>query len=311
LAKLFGYDDGTGDNKDFEGPVGIPGFGAVINSASDIGKANGNGQGLGKIPPGLYIAFNDKPDDFFENHYEAEVDDVWKVNFDGTNRGNSEGKGMFGAWAGKSGDDPSGKANAKGNQGGGNPNCTNEGVTDNDPIKISGQVGVPYVVEDFTAVGSSCKVADPSQIQIQVTTPPPMPFVKNLNQGESFIPTTAETYTITASFQGQFETREVIVTASLPTFEVRSGTPPTNYITDFTTNIDLSASGNNNYNLGTIQSIDCGVFICTKDVTIDLLLTDGADPPGIGTYTTTYRVFDDDSPVKSTTITETIEVIQS
>ena len=89
---------------------------------------------------------------------------------------------MFGAVAGKSGE-PAGKANAKGKQGCGNPNCTDEGVTDNDPTKTSGTVGVPYIVEDFTAVGSSCADADPSQINIQVTTPPPMPFVENLNQG--------------------------------------------------------------------------------------------------------------------------------
>ena len=74
----------------------------------------------------------------------------------------------------------------------------------------------------FKASTTAAAVADPSQINIQVTTPPPQPFVENLNQGGSFIPTTAETYTITASFQGQFETREVVV--------VGANQPPTNVV---------------------------------------------------------------------------------
>jgi len=214
LAKLFGYDDGTGDNSGFEAPEGLPpGFEAAIDSASETGLANGQGLGVGNIPPGQlkkldYSEFGTySPDDYFEDAIEDLREDSFEEKYDKMYK-NSKAK------------EKKEKQNAdrllkeKGNTGGGNPNCDNEGVTDNDPTKMSGQVGVPYVVEDFTAVGSSCAVADPSQINIQVTTPPPQPFVENLNQGESFIPTTAETYTITASFQGQFETREVVVLAA-------------------------------------------------------------------------------------------------
>jgi len=50
LAKLFGYDDGTGDNEDYEAPEGLPpGFGAAGDNPSENGFANGQGLGLGNI----------------------------------------------------------------------------------------------------------------------------------------------------------------------------------------------------------------------------------------------------------------------
>jgi len=140
LAKLFGYDDGTGENKDYEAPEGLPA-----------------GFGLGNIPPGqlkkfdVSFAFNDNPDDYFENHYEAEIDDVWKANFDGTNRGNSEGKGMFGAWAGKSGDDPSFKFNQgkHGNPPGkavGKPFCSGKAIGGDPAIILLGSTPIFHIL---------------------------------------------------------------------------------------------------------------------------------------------------------------------
>jgi hypothetical protein len=154
LAKLFGYDDGTGDNKDFEGPV-PPGFDAAGDNPS--ANANGQGLGLGQVPPGLYIAFNDKPDDFFENHYEAEIEDVYEVNYDGTNRGSADGKGMFGAWAGKSGQDPTTGQFKNQDKGQGNPGCSDKGINDGDagntgPISA----GFSYIVDLVTAKGLGC-----------------------------------------------------------------------------------------------------------------------------------------------------------
>jgi len=105
-------------------------------------------------------------------------------------------------------------------------------------------------VEDFTAVGSSCKVAQASQISIQVTAPiGSPPFLENLNQGESFTPLEDGTYTITASFQGQFETRVVVIGNQPPTNVVASAgaktTPasppgiPFPFVTDNTSDVGL------------------------------------------------------------------------
>ena len=96
LAKLFGNDEVTGLP---------PGF--------DAATENGNGLGIGNIPPGQAKKFDDysasfeqTPDDYFENSYESQIDDVFEINFDGTNKGNGDGKGKFGAFPGKSGEDP-------------------------------------------------------------------------------------------------------------------------------------------------------------------------------------------------------------
>jgi hypothetical protein len=331
----------NGINNQFESPEDIPGFG----SASDIGKENGQGKGLGlgdigNIPPGLaklfgldgtgddtddgetveglppglsnnppgqakkldYSEFRTySPDDYFDDDIGEEIEVSFEESYDKLYKDSKSKEKKYKEIL-------AGIANAKGNEKGGNPNCDNEGVTDNDPTNTSGLVNQPYTIDDFTAVGSSCQTGDPAQITIQVSGPNPPP-IANLRNGDSFTPDEVGIWTITATFQGQFETREVIVTQSLPSFEVRIA--PDTYTSDFTTNIDLSAPGNNNYNLGSIENIDCGVFNCTSERTIDPALTDGQDPPAPGTYTTTYRVYDDDSPVKSTTITETIEVIQS
>jgi hypothetical protein len=63
---------------------------------------------------------------------------------------------------------------------------------------------VAYVVEDFTAVGSSCKTATPSEINIVVQGPTGGPVAPPISQGESFTPDEPGTWTISASFQGQF-----------------------------------------------------------------------------------------------------------
>jgi hypothetical protein len=111
LAKLFGYEDGTGANANFVVAEGLPGFGAAIGSVSEEGLANGQGVGLGNTPPGLEnippgqltklsfsFGFEQNFDDWIENHYEASVgDDHDKLNFDGTYRGHGDGKGKLGS----------------------------------------------------------------------------------------------------------------------------------------------------------------------------------------------------------------------
>ncbi|WP_343045157.1 Ig domain-containing protein [Nitrosopumilus cobalaminigenes] len=189
--------DNTEDNK-FESPEDIPGF----DSASDIGKANGqgNGLGLGSIPPGLaklfgtdegeiledlppglanippgqakkfedYSAsFEQSMDDFYENSYEAQIDDVFEMNFDGTNKGNGDGKGKMGAYPGKSGEAP-GKIKAATKEGG-NPNCGTKGITDGNST-ASLIVGQEHFIDDFTAIGNNCKDIS-SQIKFNLIAP--------------------------------------------------------------------------------------------------------------------------------------------
>jgi len=204
LAKLFGYNDGTEDNKDFEAPEGFAPLPPGISAAID--------QGLGKIPPGLYIAFNDKPDDFFENHYEAEVDDVWKVNFDGTNRGSSEGKGMFGAWAGKSGEAPGQEVRKdKGKS------CSTDKGLNGDLTDIIISIASVFTIEGYTATGNSCKDAT-SQIQFTVVAPNNTSlFTANaaaltgLVQPETFDPDTNGNWIIKFRVQGFNEDRTLTV----------------------------------------------------------------------------------------------------
>jgi len=214
LAKLFGYDDGTGDNKDFVGPEGLPpGFEAAIDSASDTGKANGQGLGVGNIPPGqakkLDIGYYGEytADDTFEFSAEGLIEDSFEGNYDKMFKGSKEKQTKDLA------DKLRGAANAKGNQGGGNPNCNNEGVTDNDPTNNEGAVNQLYTIDDFTAVGSSCNVVAPESIIIQVSGPAPPP-ISNLRNGDTFTPDESGTWTITASAEGQFLSRTVNVIAA-------------------------------------------------------------------------------------------------
>ncbi len=217
-------EDAPGQNKDGELP---PGFGAAGDNPSENGLANGIGLGLGgdnlpsgqlkKFEAGLFLVYS--PDDYFEDPIDDLVEDSFEENYDGLYKDSKvkEKKDKLAEAATKA----IGKANAKGNSGGGNPNCSNEGVTDNDPTNTLGTLNVAYVVQDFTAVGSSCAVANPSQINIQVSRPSDGPL--NLNQGDSFTPTEDGTYTITASFQGQFESRIVTVGNQAPTIGTITG----------------------------------------------------------------------------------------
>ncbi len=241
LAKLFGYDDGTGDDKDYEPTEGLS-------------------PGLGNIPPGqlkkfdVSFAFNDKPDDFFENHYEAEVDDVWKVNFDGTNRGNSEGKGMFGAFQGKSGKDPNavspGKHGDPPGKAVGKPFCSGKALGGVPVILLTGgtvtiaTAGTPYVEPGVRAcapgideITSSVVVSNgtgtlivnnPSNgayiINYDVQDPdPPMnnaiTVTRTVLVGPNTAPTVANTIPDDNSASGSTPASYVVVLTLAPTFD--------------------------------------------------------------------------------------------
>jgi len=101
----------------------------------------------------------------------------------------------------------------RGNTGGGNPNCDNEGITDGDSTNTSGTVGVDYTVQGFTAVGSNCKDST-DQIRIVVDGPSSPPaFVTSTPQGSgvTFQPDEAGTWIIQASAVGQFGSRTITV----------------------------------------------------------------------------------------------------
>jgi hypothetical protein len=84
------------------------------------------------------------------------------MNFDGTNKGNGDGKGKFGAWGGKSGEAP---GKIKNLDKGGTKKC-DAGITDT----IGNQTvanGTTYILSGFTGIGNSCKDSS-SQIRIEV-----------------------------------------------------------------------------------------------------------------------------------------------
>ncbi|MBS3925901.1 MAG: fibronectin type III domain-containing protein [Nitrosarchaeum sp.] len=157
IAKLFGYEEGDVDkNKAEEKELKaeekaaekelkaeskeIPnGLGAAGDNPSDNGFANGQGLGLGNIPPGLARfdsfeeSFSSSPDDFFENHFEAKFEAKFEKSFDDTKKGNGNGKGLLGDAPGKSGEAP-GQNKEKKKDGNGNGNGNGNGK----PDKVTG-----------------------------------------------------------------------------------------------------------------------------------------------------------------------------
>jgi len=201
--------DAPGQNKD------------AGDNPSAEGVADGIGLGLGgeNIPPGQLkkigysLGYDQSPDDYYENHYESQIDDTYEDAYDGTNRGYGDGKGKYGSHPGKdNADAPTSKA--VGNTKGGNPNCTNEGITDGDSENTSGEVGVDYTIQGISAIGSSCNDATASLI-INVFSPgiPPL-FAAKVTQPFTFQPDEAGTWTIAIIAEGFFENRIVNVIAA-------------------------------------------------------------------------------------------------
>lgn len=94
------------------------------------------------------------PDDYFEDSIDDLVEDSFEENYDGLYKDSKAKEKKIKSAEAKA----KGKANAQGNSSGGNPNCDDEGVTDNDPTNTVGTLNVAYVVQDFTAVGSSVQL---------------------------------------------------------------------------------------------------------------------------------------------------------
>ena len=213
IAKLFGYDEGTNENND-DGDDKVkdlpPGFGAAEDDPSENGVANGNGLGLGKIPPGLakFDSFEDNfdssPDDYFENHFEGTFEDNFKESFDGTNKGHGNGKGVFGDTPEKSGDAP-GHNKEKSKDKGGKGKDTKETavITDGESGNTSGIVGELFTVQGFSAIGKSGN-DETDKIKLDVVAPNSTEIIKNKKGDE-------QPFDFTPDVSGNWK---IVVTAS-------------------------------------------------------------------------------------------------
>jgi len=178
-----------------------------LNVISDSGTTTGSGwyeQGT-TVPIGVDAG----GDDLILNTL-SEIGEDYRKNFDGTYKGYGDGKGKFGAHPSKTVDPAPSKA--VGNIGGGNPNCDNEGITDGDADNKSGQVGEDYIIQNISAVGSSCNQDLTASLIINVLKPtaPPL-FAPKVTQPFTFQPTETGTWTISIIAEGFFETRTITV----------------------------------------------------------------------------------------------------
>jgi hypothetical protein len=330
-------DSGDEDNTGFESPEDIPGFG----SASDIGKESGqgNGLGLGNIPPGLaklfgldqtgdnieseapgnsgeapgqFKNYNDytdsfeqSPDDFYQMSHEQSIQDDWEATYDGTNRGNGDGKGKFGGFAGKTGSfgPAPGSVIADEKSGGKKPFCSGKALGGKPIILLNGDSPmyldslVPYVEPE----GRAC---NPGVIEID--------WIDVSIGGDVVDETTDGAYNITydvtgttgAKLDAETVTRTVFVGDMAPTFDVNGNT------IDFITTIDLGPphGPDDQYHVGVIQNIlDNGSTVSNIGGDYNATIFDGV-VPGVGTYTVIYTVTDDSVPPNVTTVIETVNV---
>ena len=236
IAKLFGYDEGDIDknkaeekelkaeekaaekeskseSKDRESKEIPNGLGAAGDNPSENGFDNGQGLGLGNIPPGLARfdsfeeSFSSSPDDYFENHFEAKFEAKFEKSFDDTKKGNGNGKGLLGDAPGKSGEAPGQnkekKSSGKSNNGNGNDKKLNDGITDTASGSTCGVVNVLYTVQGFTAIKNGNDATSSIKIDVGITPPKYDDIKKNEDQASaSFTPLSTGTYYITASVGG-------------------------------------------------------------------------------------------------------------
>ena len=193
-----------------------PGFEAAIDSASDTGKANGQGLGLGKIPPGfINFVSKDSPDDYWESHYESGIGDDYEGSYDGTNKGHVDGKGLFGKFQGKNGG-----FELRESKSGGNPGCSNKGIA-GAFADVVGSVLALFTVEGYTAVGNGCGDAT-NLIRLGVIAPngttnvagnPPayVPAALIASQPFSFTPDTNGDWEVRFAMQSFTATRTITV----------------------------------------------------------------------------------------------------
>ena len=287
--------DAPGQNKDKDNDeTGLPpGFEAAGDNPSE--NNNGQGLGVGGIPPGQLKKFDDyaasfaqSPDDYFENSYEADVDDIFETNYDGTNKGKGNGKGLFGAFPGKSGEAP-GQLKDKSDKGSGSGNtsqvCHNagpnwttlnvspnavaghlghgdtegacdNGIEDGDSGNTSWTIGgslLNYVVEKFTGVGKTLdNITDDLEIDV---TPPNGTAIINNNAGSdqpfNFTPDGNGVWTIhveAAPSEGLSDVDRLITVTGGPSVSADAGAGP------FTKDVNIPLTGSCTSACGTVLS---------------------------------------------------------
>ncbi|MCV0431542.1 hypothetical protein, partial [Nitrosopumilus sp.] len=294
LAKLFGNEEDTSNEDTSE-----------FDSTSNTGNTNGNGLvGFEDTPPGLAKKFDDysssyaqNPDDYFENHFEASIDDVFETNFDGSNKGNGEGKGTLGSFGGKFGAPPgqikkggqedNGKGasdnaichngftlyvnakavNAHLNHGDTQGVCASAGITDGESGNTSGTVGTSYTAKGFTAL-SNVLVDITSSIRLDVMAPNGTKISGNpsVTQPYSFTPDTNGDWDIDVTSSGGYtHTRTVSVTGG-PDASASAGAGP------FTQNVAIPLTGS--------CTADCGTTL-SWSWAITTQPTGGGGPPSL------------------------------
>ena len=218
-----------------------PGF----DSASDTGKANGqgNGLGLGNIPPGQfkkldYSEFGTySPDDYFDDATEDLREDSFEEKFDKMNKDSKSKEKKEKAKQAKldriadaaANDGPPGLAKK-----------ANDGITDGDSTNtVVAKEGILYTIQDFTAIKNGKDVTSNIKIDITMATGSALGNVNNGNQPHSFTPDVNGTYTVTAEVGGLTDVTRTIsvgdvdapptLTGNIPDGSTSAGT---NYVVD-------------------------------------------------------------------------------
>ena len=203
--------DAPGQNKDNDETGLPPGFEAAGDNPSE--NNNGQGLGVGNIPPGqlkkfeagLYSVYS--PDDYFDDAIDDLIEDTFEEKYDKMNK-DSKAKEKKSNLEKQNADR---LLKAKGNSGGGNPNCDNEGITDGESSSIYALLHEDYTVQGFTAVGSNCKDTT-SNIRLTIDGPSSPPAKhNNESQPFTFQPDEAGSWNIQAAATGQFGTRTITV----------------------------------------------------------------------------------------------------
>jgi hypothetical protein len=199
--------------------------------------------GLTNTPPGQLKKYEDytdsfeqSPDDFYQMSHEQSVQDDWETTYDGTNRGNGDGKGKFGGFPGKTGSfgPAPGSVIADERSGGKKPFCSGKALGGNPIILLTGGTVVipiggvsnPYVEPGYRACNpGTSEITD----NVLVTNGTGTLIVDNPSDGVYII-----NYDVTSSFgPASTETRKVVVGPNTEPTVIGAGVT------------DQSVSGNN------------------------------------------------------------------
>jgi len=168
------------------------------------------------LPPGIQNQFEAgfysvySPDDYFDDPIDDLAQDSFEDNYDSMNKySKAKEKQMK---QNKEFDNLRLLDRGGGGGGGGdNENCDDEGITDGEASNTLGILGVNYIVQGFTGIGSNCKDTTIDIIIFVDGPKSPPPVVDGQPQPQTFQPNEPGTWIILAQAAGQFTTRTVLV----------------------------------------------------------------------------------------------------